>query len=117
MNTTTKNNFIRIEQLSKGFQEGVQIRQVLNGCSLTMAEGEFVAIIGKSGTGKSTLLNLISGIDQADEGSISVGDQSLTALTETERMKMYPVCFLILFCQSPEGYPAFSLWHRVPAEG
>ena len=85
MNNVVDKSFIQIENLSKSFQEGDQIRQVLNGCSLSIAKGEFVAIIGKSGTGKSTLLNLISGIDQADEGEILFGGQNLSTLNEYHR--------------------------------
>lgn len=85
MNTFVEKDFVRIDNLFKGFREGDQVRQVLNGCSLTMAKGEFVAIIGKSGTGKSTLLNLISGIDQADSGVIYLDGQPLTALDEHQR--------------------------------
>ena len=85
MKNVLEKNFISIENLSKRFQEGDQTRQVLNGCSLSIAKGEFVAIIGKSGTGKSTLLNLISGIDQADEGEIYFGNQNLSLLNEYHR--------------------------------
>jgi putative ABC transport system ATP-binding protein len=85
MNDTLDKNFIRIENLSKSFQEGDQTRQVLTGCSLSIAKGEFVAIIGKSGTGKSTLLNLISGIDQAEEGEIYLGNQNLSKLNDYHR--------------------------------
>jgi putative ABC transport system ATP-binding protein len=85
MNMETGDEFIRIEDLSKGFLEGNQIRHVLNGCCLTIRKGEFIAIIGKSGTGKSTLLNLISGIDQVDSGRILLEGQVLTELDEHQR--------------------------------
>jgi len=85
MNTSSERDYIRIENLSKSFQEGDQIRQVLKGCSLTIGKGEFVAITGKSGTGKSTLLNLISGIDQADSGKIYLDGRNLTDLDEHRR--------------------------------
>jgi putative ABC transport system ATP-binding protein len=78
-------DFIQISNLSKGFREGDQTRQVLRGCSLTIGKGEFVAIVGKSGTGKSTLLNLISGIDKVDEGEIRIDGQALTSLDEHQR--------------------------------
>lgn len=78
-------NFIQIKNLSKGYQEGDQFRQVLFECSLSIAKGEFVAVVGKSGTGKSTLLNLISGIDQADGGGIFLDGQELTSLSEFRR--------------------------------
>jgi putative ABC transport system ATP-binding protein len=84
MNSIGK-DYIRIENLSKGFREGEQFRQVLNECSLTIAKGEFVAIIGKSGSGKSTLLNLISGIDRVDSGVIYLNGQALTDFNEFQR--------------------------------
>jgi putative ABC transport system ATP-binding protein len=77
--------FIRIENLTKSFREGNQWRKVLMGASAAFDQGEFAAIIGRSGTGKSTLLNLISGIDQADRGDIFIAGQSLTSLDETQR--------------------------------
>jgi putative ABC transport system ATP-binding protein len=85
MTHSANHEFLVIKDLSKAFQEGDQLRQVLSGCSLTIAKGEFVAIIGKSGTGKSTLLNLISGIDQADRGSIHLNGQTLTDMDENAR--------------------------------
>lgn len=85
MKPSDNNCFIQIEKISKSFREGDYTRQVLNGCSLCINKGEFLAIIGKSGTGKSTLLNLISGIDQPDEGSISLDHRNLTELNEQER--------------------------------
>ena len=78
-------DFLQINNLSKTYQEGDQTRQVLTGCSLSIQQGEFVAIIGKSGTGKSTLLNLISGIDQADQGEIIINGLNLSNLDEYER--------------------------------
>ncbi len=99
MNTFLNKDFIRIENLSKSFKEGDQIRQVLNGCGLTISKGEFIAIIGKSGTGKSTLLNLISGIDQVDEGVIYLGDQILTEMDEHQRtlFRRHEIGFIFQF--------------------
>lgn len=82
---TPQNAFIRLEGLSKSYQEGSQQRVVLNNTSASFSKGEFTAVIGKSGSGKSTLLNLIGGIDQANEGSIWLNGQNLMALTDHER--------------------------------
>jgi putative ABC transport system ATP-binding protein len=79
------NNFLRLINISKCFQEGDKIRQVLLGASAAMRRGEFVAILGKSGSGKSTLLNLISGIDLVDEGQIFLEDRNLTSMDDQER--------------------------------
>lgn len=85
MNRADGNGFIQLDKLWKSYQEGNQERDVLRGTSASFNKGEFVAIIGKSGTGKSTLLNLISGIDFADSGEIHLNGQTLTALSENQR--------------------------------
>ena len=76
---------IRIEQLSKWFDEGDQRRVVLNDINVSFGRGEFVVLLGKSGSGKSTLLNLIGGIDSPSQGAIHFGDRELTALDEQAR--------------------------------
>jgi putative ABC transport system ATP-binding protein len=76
---------VRLQRISKSFEEGGQRRVVLNELSATFARGEVVALLGRSGSGKSTLLNLISGIDLPSAGEISVGDTVLTRLSERER--------------------------------
>lgn len=61
--------------------EGAPVR-ALRGADLTMAGGEFVAIMGPSGCGKSTLLNMVAGLDSPDEGEIAVGGESLAGTNE-----------------------------------
>jgi putative ABC transport system ATP-binding protein len=78
-------NYIRLDKLSKSYQEGARTRVVLRDASADFRRGEFVAIVGNSGSGKSTLLNLISGIDRADSGAIWLDTQNLTALDERQR--------------------------------
>jgi putative ABC transport system ATP-binding protein len=77
--------YIRLENLSKTYQEGGRDRVVLHEASVEIRQGEFVAILGKSGSGKSTLLNLIGGIDLADSGVICVADTDLTSLSDHDR--------------------------------
>ena len=55
---------------------------IFDAVSLTLARGEFVALLGESGVGKSTLLNCIAGLDRADAGSIAVDGQSLADLDD-----------------------------------
>jgi len=57
-------------------------RTVLNGVSLELAAGEYVAILGESGIGKSTLLNVIAGLEPVDAGEVSFEGQDLTAMDD-----------------------------------
>lgn len=62
------NEVIRIENLSKIYENGPLQVKALDHVSLTIKEGEFVAIMGASGSGKSTLMNIIGCLDRATEG-------------------------------------------------
>lgn len=76
--------YIDIRKLRKSFLEGKQRHDVLKGIDLSIAKGEFIALLGASGSGKSTLLNIISGIERADSGSIWIEKQNLLALDENQ---------------------------------
>ncbi|QDQ28484.1 ABC transporter ATP-binding protein [Chitinimonas arctica] len=60
---------LTMSQVGKAYP-GSQGRFVLRGLELELAAGEYIAVIGESGVGKSTLLNLMAGLDQADEGEV-----------------------------------------------
>jgi putative ABC transport system ATP-binding protein len=75
---------VEIENLSKSYRRGGQIVPVLQDIDLTIAAGDFVALMGPSGSGKSTLLNLIAGIDKPDGGTLRVGGIDIATLTEAE---------------------------------
>ena len=76
---------LELQHVSKSYREARARRVVLDDVSLAIPRGEFVAVMGRSGTGKSTLLNLISGIDVADSGTILLDGTDLSALGERDR--------------------------------
>ncbi|WP_425406598.1 ABC transporter ATP-binding protein [Hwanghaeella sp.] len=61
-------NILELRNCSNGFGEGAAREEVLKGIDLNVEEGEFVAILGFSGTGKSTLINLLAGLVHPDSG-------------------------------------------------
>jgi ABC-type lipoprotein export system ATPase subunit len=73
---------VRVRNVSKTFGTGQAVTRVLDGVDVSIEEGEMVAILGRSGTGKSTLINLIGGIDRPDSGTIAVAGAELTELDE-----------------------------------
>ena len=80
-----KTPIISLDQISKSYLEGNISHLVLDSISAEFQEGECVALLGRSGSGKSTVLNLISGIDKPDSGSILIQEKDITRLTERER--------------------------------
>src|SRR5579863_2443432 len=63
-------------------------RLLYSDLELSVAPGEFVAIMGESGAGKSTLLNLIAGIDVPDGGTIAIEGQALDQLNDDGRTRL-----------------------------
>lgn len=90
---------IRLAGVSKAYRRGAQVVPVLTSVNLTVAPGEFLALMGPSGSGKSTLLNLIAGIDRVDAGSIFVGETDITTLDEADlaRWRSRSVGFIFQF--------------------
>ncbi len=83
---------LSIRQLAKTYA-GPQQRTVLTGIDLELVPGDYVAVMGESGIGKSTLLNLVAGLDRPDAGSIALDGVELAtldddALTAVRRVKM-----------------------------
>jgi nitrate/nitrite transport system ATP-binding protein len=73
-------SFINVSTISKSFSTVGGPRHVLRDASLSVAEGEFVSIVGAMGSGKSTLLSLMAGLTTPDRGSIEIGGEPLTGI-------------------------------------
>jgi putative ABC transport system ATP-binding protein len=80
-----KEAHIKLNSLTKSYQEGEKSRSVLGNLDLSVEEGEMIVLLGRSGSGKSTLLNLISGIDKPDSGEVIIGGTDLTMMDEKNR--------------------------------
>jgi ABC-type lipoprotein export system ATPase subunit len=73
---------ISIHQLYKTYHRGTESVEAVSGIDLEIKKGEFVVILGPSGGGKSTLLNLIGGIDHPTSGTVSVSGFALEKASE-----------------------------------
>ncbi len=82
---TSPDIVVTVRDLVRSFEEGAITREVLHGVNLSIRRGELVVLLGRSGAGKSTFLNLISGLDLPDAGSIRVGDAEFTTMSDRDR--------------------------------
>jgi nitrate/nitrite transport system ATP-binding protein len=70
--------FLELDKVSKGYGEGKTRSQVLSDISLTVNEGEFVAVVGYSGAGKTTLISMVAGLLKPDSGTVSMEGNPIT---------------------------------------
>lgn len=77
-----QNKIVVYKNINKSYHYGDKERVVLNNFSLDIYQGEYVWITGKSGSGKSTSLNILTGIDCADSGNIMVNNKEITGMSE-----------------------------------
>lgn len=72
---------VELRGVTKSFRKGDETITPLDNVDLDIQEGEFVSLMGPSGTGKSTLLNIVSGIDRVDAGTIRINGQQIDGLS------------------------------------
>jgi putative ABC transport system ATP-binding protein len=75
---------LHVDQVKKSFRD----RCVLQRVSLELGAGDYVAIMGESGVGKSTLLNLIAGLDVPDAGRVLIEGRDLAVMDDAERTRL-----------------------------
>ena len=91
--------FLEIVDLKKGFGSGETRQEVLRGMIFSVAKGEFCVLLGPSGSGKSSLLNIFGGIDSADCGYISINGDKLEDMSEKKQVRtmlVMVVFFIVL---------------------
>ncbi|MBQ4915119.1 ABC transporter ATP-binding protein [Maribacter sp. MMG018] len=79
-----KKEIIKIENLKRDFTMGTETVHALKGISLSIKEGEFVTIMGSSGSGKSTMLNILGCLDQPTSGRYEIDGVSMKDLSKNE---------------------------------
>ena len=77
-------SYIEFKDVYKRYQMGESVVSAADGVSFNIEEGEFAVILGASGAGKTTVLNMLGGIDTCNEGSITVAGRSVDKLSEKE---------------------------------
>jgi lipoprotein-releasing system ATP-binding protein len=96
--------FLEAGGIAKSYAVADRRLQILRELELTVERGEMVAVMGASGVGKSTLLHLLGGLDKPDAGRISVGDRTVTGLSDAE---------LVAFRNRHVGF-VFQFHHLLP---
>ncbi|NBY01275.1 MAG: ATP-binding cassette domain-containing protein, partial [Planctomycetes bacterium] len=79
----SENIVVRVENLTKSFSRGSEKIDVLEELTLEVQAGEFLALMGPSGSGKTTLLNIIAGLDTPTNGTVTVGKNLISKMSES----------------------------------
>ena len=79
--------YIEFKNISKTYQMGEVEIKALNKATFSIDEGELVVILGPSGAGKTTALNILGGMDSATSGTLKIAGQDITNLKDKELIK------------------------------
>src|SRR5439155_2880955 len=95
---------VEVDNVVKVYRRDAEEVRVLDGLSLSIADGEFVALMGPSGSGKTTFLNLIGGVDQPSSGDLTVAGTNIARLKSNQLARWRSVSI---------GY-IFQLYNLIP---
>ena len=105
-------NIIELKQVYKDYPQSGGAQTVLHDINLRVAAGEFVAIVGPSGNGKSTLLNLVTGIDHPSRGEVRVNGTALQELSN-EKLSAWRGAQVGIVFQFFQLLPSLSLLQNI----
>jgi putative ABC transport system ATP-binding protein len=103
---------IRSENVCRHYRMGENVIRAVDGVSLEVHSGEFLALLGSSGSGKSSMLNLIAGLDRPTSGSVIVQDRDLAKLSREELAK-YRLRVVGMVFQSFNLIPSMTVTENV----
>ena len=103
---------VELRGVSKSFRKGGETIQPLDNVDLDIEAGEFISLMGPSGTGKSTLLNLVSGIDRPDSGAIFVDGTEITRLSRSQ-LADWRAAYLGYIFQTHNLIPVLTAYENV----
>lgn len=103
---------IEIKNVTKKYHKGDETITPLDSVSLDIEQGEFISLMGASGTGKSTLLNLIASIDKPDSGSIEIDGTDITRLSRTKLANWRAANMGYIF-QTHNLVPVLTAWENI----
>ena len=91
--------YITFENVCKYYESGSTVVKAVDNVSFTIEKGEFCVVLGPSGAGKTTILNLLGGMDKATSGTITVGGKPITGLRgpQLTEYRRYDVGFVFQF--------------------
>jgi putative ABC transport system ATP-binding protein len=96
----------------KTYRTGAESVDALRGIDLTVEAGQFVSVMGPSGSGKTTLLNCLSGLDDIDAGTVLVGGEDISAMSDARRTRHRASAMGFIF-QSFNLIPVFTATENV----
>ena len=105
-------SLVEIRDVVKHYEKGGETIKPLDGVSLDIQAGEFLSLMGASGTGKSTLLNLIASIDRPDSGSIRVDGTEITRLSRAKLARWRAVNIGYIF-QTHNLIPVLTAYENI----
>ncbi|SDB08710.1 putative ABC transport system ATP-binding protein [Ruminococcaceae bacterium FB2012] len=101
---------VEFKDVVKTYGKGDGLQTAVDHVSFTINEGEFVVILGRSGAGKSTVLNMLGGMDKPTEGTITVGGEEVSAMSDKQlsEYRADTIGFIFQFYNLIPGLTAFE---------
>ena len=84
MKKETKKTIVEFKDVVRTYGERETLQYAVNHVNFTIEEGEFVVILGQSGAGKSTVLNMLGGIDQPTEGEVMIDGEKVSSMNDKQ---------------------------------